>query len=158
MMLHHLVASVRTSLDALDAEIAKGGPLVDLGLALDELRQARRELGEVHDRIEDAVVAGLGQRWSATIGGLGGLKVHGGKQRRAWRHDDLWEQALKRSRSVDPLTIHGQAETEAETAIRIARDAIQPAYWRAGVLKGWGVQPDDYCQVSWGRKTVEITR
>lgn len=158
MILHHLIASIRTELACIDKEIAEGGDLVDLGLALDELRAARRELGEVHDRLEDAVAAAMGRRWTVTIDGLGGLVLRGGKQRSRWRHDDLWELTLKRARSVEPLTLGGQTESPAEAALRIARSALQPAYWRAKVLKGWEIDPDDYCETTWGRKTVEVVR
>ena len=155
-MLHHLIGAVRKELAAIDAEVSKGGDLFDLALALDELRTARAELAMVHDALEAQVVIAMRSRWEARLDGFGGIKVRGGKERKTWRHDDLWPLALKRARTIGPPP--GIAETEAETALRIVRDAAHVDYWRAKVLKGWGLDPDEFCSVSWGRKTVEIVR
>lgn len=160
-MLHTLIGALRTTLGAIDAEIAAsadGAELVDLALALDELREARRELGMVHDSVEGAVVDRMGKRWERTLDGFGTLRVRGGKSRTAWDHDTLFGLALDRARSVEPLAINGRDETEAEAALRIVRSAAHVDYWRSKVLKGWGIVPDEYCSVTWGRRTVEVVR
>ena len=155
-MIHHLIGIVRKDIAALDTAVSEGGDLVDLALALDELRAARAELDITLAELEAGVVRAMGDRWETSIDGLGGIKVHGGKKRSRWRHDDLFPLALRQARRVGPLP--DTAESEAETALRVVRAAVQPAYWRAKVLKGWGLDPDEFCEVSWGRKTVEIVR
>lgn len=155
-MIHHLIGIVRKDIAALDSTVSEGGDLADLGLALDELRTARSELDVVLSSLEAEVVRAMGKGWEAHIDGLGGIKVHGGKKRTKWLHDDLFPLALRQARDRGPLP--GTEESEGETVLRIVRSAVQPAYWRAKVLKGWGVDPDEFCEVSWGRKTVEIVR
>jgi hypothetical protein len=155
-VIHHLIGAVRKDIAALDAAVSEGAALADLALALDELRTARAELDTVAADLEAAVVRAMGGRWETSIDGLGGIKVHGGKKRTRWRHDELWPRGLTQARRLGPLP--GTNETEAETTLRVIRDAVQPQYWRAKVLKGWGIDPDEFCEVSWGRKTVEIVR
>lgn len=155
-MIHHLIGIIRKDIAALDAEVSEPASLADLALALDELRTARGELDTVERDLQAAIVRSMGDRWEAHIDGLGGIKVHGGKKRTKWRNDDLFSLALRRARERGPLP--GTAETEGETVLRIVRAAVQPAYWRARVVKGWGVDPDEYAEVTWGRKTVEVVR
>ena len=155
-MLHHLIGAVRKELAALDGEVSNGGDVATLALGLDELRAARCELAMVHDALEAQLVRAMGGRWETSIDGVGGIKVRGGKERKKWRHDDLWPFALKQARIVGPLP--GTPESEGETAVRIVRSAAHVDYWRAKVLKGWGIDPDEFCEVGWGRKTIEIVR
>jgi hypothetical protein len=153
-VIHHLIEAIRKDVAALDGEVPKDAGLLDLALALDELRTAKAELDMVERDLQGAVVRAMGDRWEATIDGFGGIKVHGGKKRSKWRSDELWPLTLRRARSL----IDEPPSSEGEQLLSIVRSAVQPAYWRSTELKRWGVDPDEYCEVTWGRKTVELVK
>lgn len=154
-MIGTLIESIRKDLAALDTEVsATHSPLAHLAAALSELRTAKAELDMVERSLQSAVIEAMGDHWEATIEGFGGIKVHGGKKRSKWLHEHLWPLTLQRSRGAETLS----AEKDDERLLVIVRAAVQPAYWRSTELKRWGVDPDEYCEVTWGRKTVEIVR
>jgi hypothetical protein len=149
-----LLGAIRNAIAALDSAVTEGGDLSSLVLALDELRSAKAELSMVERSLEAAVVSAMGDRWHTVIEGFGGIKVHGGKDRKKWRHEELWPLALHRARSAPNLT----PEKDDDRLLVIVRAAVQPSYWRSTELKHWGIDPDEYCEVTWGRKTVELVR
>lgn len=154
-MIGNLIESIRKDLAALDTEVsATHSPLIHLAVALDELRTARAELNMVERSLQAAVIEAMGDRWEATIEGFGGIKVRGGKKRTTWRNEELWPLALRRARSVRTAAA-GEAD---ERLLEVVRAVVQPSYWRTGELKRWGVDPDDYCNVTTGSKSVEIIR
>lgn len=153
-MIGQLIEAIRKDIAVLDAEVPKDGELLDLALALAEVRTAKAELDMVERDIQGAVVRSMGDRWELTVEGFGGIKVHGGKKRSKWLHDDLWPLTLQRARTAESLA----PEKDDERLLLIVRSAVQPAYWRSTELKRWGVDPDEFCEVTWGRKTVEIIR
>lgn len=154
-MIGRLIESIRKNIVALDAEVsATLSPLSHLAVALDELRTAKAELAVVESSLQAAIVEAMGDRWEATIEGFGGIKVHGGKRRQRWHHDELWTLSLRRARSEESIT-PGESD---ERLLVVVRAAVQPSYWRSTELKRWGADPDEYCSVSFGAKSVELVR
>lgn len=153
-MIGQLIEAIRKDIAALDAEVPKDGELLDLALALAEVRTAKAELDMVERSLQGAVIEAMGDRWEATIEGFGGIKVHGGKKRSKWLHEHLWPLTLQRARGAETLS----AEKDDERLLVIVRAAVQPAYWRSAELKRWGVDPDEFCEVTCARKTVELVR
>lgn len=142
-----LLAAIRSSLDQIDRQVADGGlSAPSLAAALVELRQIRRETTVVHSAVECRLVDALRGQWEAVLDGVGAVRVRGGKKRTKWDHDSLWPLVAANA---------GAAPSPADV-VAAARSAVAPAYWRAGTLKGWGIQPDEYCEVGWGPKTVEF--
>lgn len=154
-MIGRLIESIRKDIVALDSEVsATHSPLSHLAVALDELRTAKAELAVVESSLQAAIVEAMGDHWEATIEGFGGIKVHGGKRRQRWHHDELWTLSLRRARSEASIT-PGESD---DRLLAVVRAAVQPSYWRSTELKRWGVDPDEYCSVSFGAKSVELVR
>lgn len=129
------------------------------GTALAWLRTERKRLADVEAAVESLCVRTMEQtdEWQRDLSNGHRIVRHGGKKRKAWRHDDLFAVVLDRARSqriANPET--GDVESEGEAALRLVKDAASVNYWRVGVLKGWGLAVDEFCTVEKGRATVEV--
>lgn len=85
-------------------------------------------------------------------------EVRGGKDRREWRHDDLaW--AVVRDVCVDTST--GEIVPEARQIVDEVRSRLlncaQISGWRVLQLRPLGIEADDYCTCTPGRRTVQVT-
>ncbi len=137
-------------------------PTIDtLARRLANLRARRRELDLEIEDAEVALVRAMRAHddvWEVELPELGIVKRHSGTKRTEWRHDELWDELGRFIRSgakrlMDEDT--GQIESPADTALRIVREAARPS-WRITALKGFGIDPDEFCSVSYGRQTIEL--
>lgn len=149
------VEQVRMALLAFDdlAEVID----LDRGAALlVELRDLRKWLAAVHDHLEDRVIALMGESRRTDVADVGRLIRYDGKKRTHWRHDELYPVALSvaRRNQFDPAT--GEAIPADEALLATLKLGLAPAYWRSGVLRSWGVEPDDYAEVTTTRPAVEV--
>ncbi len=122
---------------------------------LHHLRLTRQTLSA----IEDALTRHIAGEWRKhkirdrqEVEGIGSIEVRRSKDRKAWEHDRLGSAVIDANLAAtegelpDPFTIS-----------RWVLDAAAPSYWRTGVLKKLGLDPDEYCESIPGRTSVQIT-
>jgi hypothetical protein len=123
---------------------------------LADLREQRKQLAEMEAYVEAAAVKRL--KYGQQQVGDFIAEVKGGKDRKAWRHDDLaW--AVCRPLAVNENT--GEVVTEIAEIIDQVRSRLlncaAVSYWRTTQLKPLGINPDDYSESTPGRRTVTVT-
>lgn len=123
---------------------------------LHDLREERKRLAEMEAYVEACAVKRL--KYGQQQVGDFIAEVKGGKDRKAWRHDDLaW--AVCRPLAVNEDT--GEVVTEIAEIIDQVRSRLlncaAVSYWRTTQLKPLGINPDDFCESAAGRKTVTVT-
>lgn len=153
--------------DAIDtvlgwARVADEHAAGDLGLdlagtayLLDAARAARTHLAAVEQALTEHT-ASLWRRDKhlapVEVAGLGLVGVKWGAERKKWDHDGLTSAVIDAKLAAcdgeipDPFTV-----------ARWVTEVAAPAYWRAGVLRGLDIDPDDYCEHRPGRASVVIT-
>lgn len=126
-----------------------------------DLKARLKELHAEAEQAENELIAAMDQakKKEVTVEGVGHLIRHYGKKRTQWNHDDLYREMVRLSKlpafqQVDRDT--GAVESEAEALLRLLRESLQPAYWRAGALRATGLVADEFCSTTMGRATVEI--
>ena len=123
---------------------------------LHDLREQRKALAQMEAYVEAAAVKRL--KYGQQQVGEFIAEVKGGKDRRAWQHDDLaW--AVCRPLAVNENT--GEVVTEIAEIIDQVRarllNCAAVSYWRTTQLKPLGINPDDYSESTPGRRTVTVT-
>ena len=129
-----------------------------------ELTDQRQHISDRIMEVEDLIVAAMAGTkppvWYVEVPGLPPIKRHGGKKRTAWDHESVFStlRMLVRDPQHRKSSDHetGEIESPEEAVVRHIKECAYVAYWRAGDLKARGVQPDQFCEVSYGRQTIEI--
>lgn len=152
--LHQVIAR----LDEQRQALTDAGQLDALALGLAQLRGLMADLRDLGQLVE-ADVANMmpGKTWE--IDGLGTLERRAGTVRKSWD----WEQLLPRliRLSIDPEEV-GELPDAPELVERftaLVKDTIgvTPSKGpRVAGLKAMGLQPDEWCQSSPGRVSVQI--
>lgn len=153
---------------ALDAMVEFGRDLstwATTDATLDELadlkvrwRDTMRELSFVGDAIDAALWDAMPDN-EVSVAGVGSFKRDYGARRQGWQHEYLWKlvERLAQERIVDSETGETRSAGEAVAeALAVAKELQQPAYWRKTALEKYGIDPDEYCETKWGRRTVRI--
>lgn len=157
-------ATLDYSLTGVLTSVADLAESLDLD-ALDDWREAVRRLHHIRDaRKSLATSESLLERHCAhlmqeakvrdpqEIDGVGVVQLRKGTARKTWDHASLTTEVLHRHLS------QSEGEIPAPWTVRDwLLDALAPNYWRAGVLRDLGIDPDDYCAATPGRATVQIT-
>jgi len=82
-----------------------------------------------------------------------------GSIRKAWDHDAIIPRLVAQAldeRRIDRET--GEVlETEASAVVRVLKEGAGISYWRTGVLKKRGLDPDEYCSTEAGRTRIEVS-
>lgn len=122
---------------------------------LHHLRLTRQTLATAESIVETLaarMMRDAGIRDPKEVDGIGVVQVRRGSNRKAWQHDDLAKQVI----DTHLTDTDGEIPTPWEVRDWLL-EALAPSYWRAGVLKSLGIQPDEYCETTPGRHTVQIT-
>lgn len=123
---------------------------------LHHLRLARQSLAASESTMETRcaqMLADAGVRDPQEVDGIGTVQLRKGNKRKEWDHSGLASRVLDRH-----LTTAGTGEMPSPWTVRDwLLEVLAPSYWRVGVLKQLDIDPDDYCQTSPGRPTVQIT-
>lgn len=121
------------------------------------LRQERADILATERELE----AHIAKRWAAEhirfnsmmpVEGVGAVVVRTGTKRTAWDHDAVLPAVIK-AHLIDA----GGEIPDPFTLARWVTDACGVAYWRAGVLRGLGIEPDEFCTTDRRPPTVQIT-
>lgn len=127
----------------------------DTAEVLREVRKARKALADLEAIMESQVVRKAeaeGRREFALSDGSV-VQFRGGTDRKDWDHRGL-AYAVVRAVQVDQST--GEVLSTEQVVDRLL-DTAAVSYWRVGALKPLGVQPNDYCTTSKGRRTIQFT-
>lgn len=132
-----------------------------LALLLALIDQSAADLLAHRNTVERTLLDLLEYNEPTPLRGMDGWSVRkmGGSARKSWQHDDLGN-IVAQVAAVDPAT--GDMPTErlafAKDVVAKVLAAAAPSYWRVGVLKSYGIQPDNYCEKSKGRYSVQVQR
>lgn len=91
------------------------------------------------------------------IDGLGLFQRTRSQSRRAWDHDSLWRDIVRKAlaeRRLDTAT--GEVQTEIDSVLAAIRKAVSPS-WKLTGLRDLGLDPDEYSEGSWS-DGVKVTR
>lgn len=131
--------------------------VTELAAHLASLKARHRELGLSIQQAEGDLIDAMDGEWEVEVEGLGVFKRRAGTKRTAWRHDDMWRamgRLAQADRIVDPET--GEVESVADSWSRHVVAACAPGYWRTTPLREWGIDPDEFCERTTGRSTIQI--
>lgn len=137
--------------------VAASPRVVELARELASLKAHRRDVDIAIQDCEVQVIDAMDGAWECVVPGLGAVKRRKGTKRTAWQHDDLWRlmgRMAQERRNVDEDT--GEVESVADALARHITAACAPGYWRTTPLREWGVDPDEYCQKTEGRDSIQI--
>jgi hypothetical protein len=91
---------------------------------------------------------------------IGVFERHKGKDRKAWKHDELYSRLLRIIRAggakqIDQKTGEIVDEDATEQAFRVLAECARPE-WRVTALRKLDLDPDEYCEVKPGRVSVQF--
>lgn len=135
-----------------DADRLAGQALVD---QLRTVREVRRSIGDLHDSIEDALVAWMARRGLWDDRDLGIVR-RSGKKRTRWHVDNLLDDLWLWAREHPHLPETGERLEPDEALMMTVRECLAVSYARVGALRARDLDPDDYCERSVGRQTVDL--
>lgn len=146
--LNRLSVDAPSRLDQADDDLAALELLFDL-------RESRKKLAEIEASVE-AIAA---QRMSAPKVEWPGFIAErkGGLDRKHWEHDRLAWACIADLTQVDGVIDDADAALVASVRDRLLNCAAI-SYWRTGQVKQLGIDPNDYCETTKGRRTVQVSR
>ena len=130
-----------------------------LAVLLVNLRRAKRLLDYAAVYVEDELVKCIPHK-TILVDEVGEITQHTGASRKHWDRDAVVT-ALAHgiAETVPPLvdTSTGEQVDHIELVQSIPRCFIESATpsWKVTGLRAWNINPDDYCEVEWGRKSIE---
>lgn len=114
----------------------------ELCLLLAALRDAKQALAEVYSEVEKHLLS-MDTPRSFEVVGLGLVERKRKAKRSAWDHAAVKHELLR------------YAATNEVNPVDVIWAAMNPT-WRVTALKGFGLQPDEYCQEEWGGESVML--
>lgn len=138
--------------DAVEAFEDDPEPLVYL---LRVLQISMAKLKDAYELVEDALVEAFpeGEK-EHFFDGVGTVTRRSGSRRTAWDHDALWQDLVPAI--VQKLAKGGIQPNEVmPNFIAELRKAVTPS-WKVTGLRLLGLDPEEYCETSWGRKTIQL--
>lgn len=135
-----------------------------LGLLLARLRKAAKELADCAMVIEDEMVGCVPDK-NFEVPGVGPAEMHSGAKRTAWDKEGLMDILVPALAGELPplLEVKEGGEYEAANATQIIRDVLAayhsvftPPAPKVTGLRSIGVDPKDFCETAWGRKTISM--
>lgn len=134
-----------------------------LARLLDMLYRTKTILGDTCQYVEDLLVDAMPNK-TLEVEGIGVLTSRTGAKRTKWDHDSLT------SKAAEKMAEQLEAE-EGEMVWRDTGEGVNPRSllaellrefrtmatpsWKLTGLRQHGIDPDEYCETSWGRKTIE---
>lgn len=130
-----------------------------LAWTLDLLTKTQRALSAVARSVEDDLVAIMPER-QATIEGLGTIEKHGGADRKKWESVDLAQRLVRDALDPEHTGEIPSSPAEAVAAAVSTLLACAPFTgsmgWRVRALRDRGIDPDEWCEVTPGRITIQF--
>lgn len=134
-------------------------PIIALDLLAPELRDLRslvKILRIIDDDLAGRMVPLLANHVSVEVEGVGILQAKKGGERKGWDHEGLIRVVTAMGRderridkeSGEPL------ESEADAIVRALVECAGIRDWRTTKLRARGIDPDEFCSVTWGPAKV----
>lgn len=159
--------AMRGAVSALAEEVGKEiaseepGDLAEILAAQREIERIRADLKVVLDDLSEHA-AGLMVARKQFVDGIGEIEREGGLNRSGWDHDRLFTLALARGRDAPDRYDVESGEmliSEGEAVLREIRAmAGTPGYWKVGELRSRGLQVDEFCVETPGRRRVKLPK
>jgi hypothetical protein len=124
----------------------------DLGEALivwNELADSIRRLTAARDDAGNDLAEDMPEK-RMTVMDVGTFEVHRKADRKSWAKDDLLRVVLD-SRVVDPITGEVREETDLDRVL----DVYNLPAPRTTALKARGIDADEFCEVQYGKLTIQ---
>lgn len=126
-----------------------------------DVEEARRRLNDVLREVT-AFLADTVPGKAYTIEGhpqVVGIEIKTDVKRTGWQHDDLMRHVVSRAKDerVIDFTTGEALESEADAVVRILNECVRPN-WKVTGLKALGLEPDEFCKVEYGAKSVKVVR
>jgi len=149
-----MLRMVIVDLDAQRCKLAEAGDLTALATGLVNFRKVVADLRAVESMIEADVANLVPDHGPHTIDGVGVLEVHRSSTKK-------WDGQLLLSRlaldMIDPATGEKVYAVTTDVLKKVLPQAsAASASWKSTGLKDIGIDPADYCQTEYWRKTVRI--
>jgi hypothetical protein len=129
----------------------------DLGEALvvwQTLADAVKTLGEARDDAGNDLAEDMPEK-RLTVMGVGTFEVHRKSDRKSWDKDDLLRVVLDSRLEVpDPVT--GEFTVKDESQLQKVLDVWNLPAPRTTALKARGIDPDEFCEVQYGKLTLQV--
>jgi hypothetical protein len=129
--------------------------LTDLARQMLQFRDLVRVVRDLAGRLEQGVARAMPDK-KVTIDGLGTLERNVDVSRKNWDHDmvasKLVTQALERWMQETGEVINVE---QAQAVLVAIMTACRPE-WRMGGLKDYGIDPDDYCEKTYGQPRIRV--
>ena len=145
-------------MDGIRQELADAGDLDSLAHGLHALRRLKRDLAMLESAVE-ADVAKLMPQPTVEFDGFVAQRRRG-TDRKAWQSEQLLDQVLLRA-AHDPET--GEViddpyllRDRVSELVRMTLPVVPSTGWRVTGLKALGLDPEDWCESSPGRTSVQL--
>lgn len=148
------VHGIRASADATLAFPLDDLIVDDAARVLHETQMARKALQAFEEFLIERVHDAWGQDFKTprVVEGVGVIRAFRGKDRKSWEHEALVRDVVDAHLAQldgeipDPFTVAGWI-----------REAAGIGYWKTGALNALGLDADEFCESSPGRRTVSIS-
>jgi len=135
-------------LDVQRAELAEQGEWGRLAAGLAALRTLRRDLSELERAVEQDVARLIPSK-AEFVDGVGTLTVATDVRRSQWKTDDLAVMVVARAMEA------GECGHPMDV-VKLILAGAQVSGWRVTWMRERGLDPDEFCETEFGRKTVRI--
>lgn len=133
-----------------------------MALLLAALRRAMAQLRWAADELEDEITKAMPGK-EVEVPGLGKIEMRTGSSRKGWDKDALTRTMIHTIAAdysptalVDPISGEEvDVHHFVEHVITLWCDAATPS-WKSTGLRQFKIDPDEYCEVTWGRKTITM--
>lgn len=129
----------------------------DLAALLHQCRDARRALTDLEHLVEDTLASKLTDKRTELDGMV--LEMRGGNVRKKWDSERLLSEVLRRGIDPDGTGVLPEPAELLERARSVVARCVPvtPSLgWRVGALRDLGLDPDEWCETTPGRKSVQI--
>lgn len=141
------------------AELAEAGDWESLGWGLDRLTEIHRQLSELVAAIESDVYELMPEK-RGTIDHLGTLEKKRGSNRKKWQSDRLVTRLVRAALDPEGTGELPDSPYEAVDTVVSTLTACAPFTgsmgWRVTALKERGIDPDEWCESTPGRQSIQI--
>lgn len=130
-----------------------------LAMLLAMIRRAIRQLQDAAVFVEDELVKVMPGKTREVVG-LGVIEMHTGAVRKGWDKEGLTQALIHVLAHELPDLINPETGEQinlvqmVERLVTMFTDAATPS-WKVTGLRKYGIDPEDYCETSWGRKTIQ---
>lgn len=153
------IAAAILAADQTRRELAEAGDWESLAWGLDRLRAIRAAFGDVIQATETDV-AELMPSKRETIDGLGTIERRKGSTRKKWESAELVRRLVRDALDPDGT---GEIPESVPEAVEAAVGALVECApftssmgWRVGPLRDRGIDPDEWCETTPGRVTIQF--